>query len=271
MNPSLYPLNPWKPEEATAPPVFQLQTFGDQPSQPHTSLTNLLYIYPLGLKYDSQKAFSKARNISCTVRFVRGEEAIPEKAMVDRMSPAGPYTISSTCAVQHHQQNPVFGDEMKAQLPLNLTTSDHLLFSFSHISVAGNTSVKTPDATETPIGYAWLPLVWNKDRLVLDSDEQDFALPVAIELPTHYYRSKPSLMKGEDASEIKWVDQKPLFRVKLRLVSSVFTTDGNLQTFFQACDRLSSKGIIGDAADSLKVSDFASRIHSNQFLTSNPL
>ncbi|CAI2294693.1 unnamed protein product [Caenorhabditis sp. 36 PRJEB53466] len=254
VNPSLYPLNPWKPEEAKTPPTFQLQTFGDQPSQPHTSLTNLLYIYPLGLKYDSQKAFSKARNISCTVRFVRGEEAIPEKAMVDRMSAAGPYTISATCAVQHHQQNPVFGDEMKAQLPLNLTTSDHLLFSFSHISVAGNTSVKTPESTETPIGYAWLPLVWKKDRLVLESDEQEFALPVAIDLPTHYYRSKPTIMgKGEESSsEVRWVDQKPLFRVRLRLVSSVFTTDAKLQTFFQACDRLSAKGIMGDAADSLK-------------------
>uniref|UniRef100_A0A8R1HXF8 Uncharacterized protein n=1 Tax=Caenorhabditis japonica TaxID=281687 RepID=A0A8R1HXF8_CAEJA len=254
VNPSLYPLNPWKQEVATTPPVFQLQTFGDQPSQPHTSLTNLLYIYPLGLKYDSQKAFSKARNISCTVRFVRGEESIPEKAMVDRMSAAGPYTISSACAVQHHQQNPVFGDEMKAQLPLNLTTSDHLLFSFSHISVAGNTSVKTPESTETPIGHAWLPLVWKKDRLVLESDEQEFALPVAIDLPPHYYRSKPTVMgKGEESlSDIRWVDQKPLFRVRLRLVSSVFTTDSKLQTFFQACDRLSAKGIIGDASDSLK-------------------
>ncbi|CAL2027504.1 unnamed protein product [Caenorhabditis brenneri] len=255
VNPSLYPLNPWKPEEANAPPVFQLQTFGDQPNQPHTSLTNLLYIYPLGLKYDSQKAFSKARNISCTVRFVRGEEAIPEKAMVDRMSAAGPYCISSTCSVQHHQQNPVFGEEMKTQLPLNLTTSDHLLFSFSHISVAGNSNLKASESTETPIGYSCLPLVWKKDRLMLESDEQEFALPVAIDLPSHYYRTKPTgkMGKGEEsASEVRWVDQKPLFRVRLRLVSSVFTTDFKLQSFFQACDRLSAKGIIGDAADSLK-------------------
>ncbi|EFO84240.1 hypothetical protein CRE_15603 [Caenorhabditis remanei] len=206
-------------------------------------------------RYDSQKAFSKARNISCTVRFVRGEEAIPEKAMVDRMSPAGPYCISSTCSIQHHQQNPVFGEEMKTQLPLNLTTSDHLLFSFSHISVAGNSSVKSSESTETPIGYSWLPLVWKKDRLIMESDEQEFALPVAIDLPQNYYRLKPTGMagKGEDSqSEVRWVDQKPLFRVRLRLVSSVFTTDPKLQTFFQACDRLSAKGIIGDAADSLK-------------------
>ncbi|CAI5439846.1 unnamed protein product [Caenorhabditis angaria] len=245
VNPSLYPLNPWNPTEnptdGNGKPVFQLQTFGEQPTQPHRTLTNLMYIYPLGLKYDNQKAFSKARNIACTVRFVRGEEAIPEKAMVNRMSASGPYTISSICAVQHHQQCPTFGDEIKAQLPLNLTTSDHLLFSFSHISVAGNSSVKTPESTETPIGYSWLPLVWKKDRLVLESDEQEFALPVATDLPPNYYRSKPQLggAKSEDA-EIKWVDQKPLFRVKLRLISSVFTTDSNLQAFFQACDRISS-------------------------------
>ncbi|CAB3407627.1 unnamed protein product [Caenorhabditis bovis] len=257
VNPSLYPLNPWNPANDDKPnilPVLQLQTFGDTPNKPFNSLTNLLYIYPLSLKYDNQKAFSKARNIACTVRFVRGDEAIPEKAMVDRMSASGPYTISATCAVQHHQQTPTFGDEMKTQLPLNLTTSDHLLFAFSHISVAGNASVKTPESTETPIGYAWLPLVWKKDRLVMESDEQEFALPVAIELPKYYYRSKPTVLgKGDDAQfDVKWVDQKPLFRVRLRLVSSVFTTDAKLQTFFQSCDRLLSKGIMGDAADSLK-------------------
>ncbi|CAP25082.2 Protein CBG04359 [Caenorhabditis briggsae] len=257
VNPSLYPLNPWKPDDSKGgPPVFQLQSFGDQPSHPHTTLTNLLYVYPMSLKYDSQKAFSKARNISCNVRFVRGDQAIPEKAMVDRMSPSGPYCISSTCSIQHHQQNPVFGEEMKTQLPLNLTTSDHLLFSFSHISVAGNSNLKSSESTETPIGYSWLPLVWKKDRLIMDNDEQEFALPVACDLPANYYRSKPTGMagKGEEShlSEVRWVDQKPLFRVRLRLCSSVFTTDSKLQTFFQACDRLSAKGIIGDAADSLK-------------------
>ena len=39
--------------------------------------------------------------------------------------------------------------------------------------------------------------------------------------------------------EIKWLDNgRPLFRVRLRLVSSVFTTEDNLQAFFQACQKL---------------------------------
>ncbi|CAD6184343.1 unnamed protein product [Caenorhabditis auriculariae] len=253
LNPSLYPLKPWnRALESDVPPVFQLQIFGEPANQPHSELFNLLYIYPLSLKYDNQKAFSKARNIACSVRFVKGDETIPEKAIVDRLSASGPHTIHTTCAVQHHQQCPIFGDEIKVQLPLNLSTSDHLLFSFSHISVAGNTSVKTPEATETPVGYAWLPLVWKKDRLVLESDEQEFALPVAVDLPAHYYKSKPNPLGKGDDNEIRWVDQKPLFRVRLRLVSSVFTTDGKLQSFFQACDRLSSRGFVGDALGSLK-------------------
>lgn len=39
--------------------------------------------------------------------------------------------------------------------------------------------------TETPVGYAWLPLVKN-DKLVLENDEQEFALSVAAELPSGY-------------------------------------------------------------------------------------
>lgn len=254
VNPSLYPLKPWKKaEEKMVPPVFHLQVFGDKPSEPHSTLKNLLYIYPLSLKYDNQKVFSKARNIACTIRFVRGDEAIPEKAVIDRLSPSGPYTIQTTCSVQHHQQYPTFGDEIKTQLPLNLTGHDHLLFSFSHISVAGNASVKTPEATETSIGYAWLPLIWKKDRLVLEQEEQEFALPVAVDLPSHYFKNKPTVAgKGDENLEMRWVDQKPLFRVRLRLVSSAFTTNGKLQSFFQACSRLSSRGIIGDATDSVR-------------------
>lgn len=38
---------------------------------------------------------------------------------------------------------------------------------------------------ESAIGYAWLPLV-KGDRLVIESDEQEVALPVASELPKDY-------------------------------------------------------------------------------------
>lgn len=53
---------------------------------------------------------------------------------------------------------------------------------------------------------------------------------------------------------MRWVDSKPLFRVKVRLVSSIFTTSTALHNFFQACDRLEKAGLSGDAAIKSEVS-----------------
>ncbi|WKY15205.1 hypothetical protein Q1695_000586 [Nippostrongylus brasiliensis] len=244
VNPSFYALKPWKlSNDSPVAPVFELQTFGDPIIEPHSQLFNLLYIYPLSLKYDNQRIFPKARNILCTIRLIRGSEHSAAKVFYDRLHPSGPLVSSANCAVQYHQQFPQFGDEVKARLPVCLSTSDHLLFSFSHISVAGQTNPKIPESVETPIGYAWLPLMWKKDRLVMECDDQEFALPVAADLPDVYFRNRPYRGgKVDEMTDVKWVDQRALFRFRLRLVSSVFTTEPILQDFFQACDQLEDIG-----------------------------
>ncbi|VDO20091.1 unnamed protein product [Haemonchus placei] len=237
VNPSFFALKPWKlSNDSPVPPVFELQTFGDPIAEPYSQLFNLLYIYPLSLKYDSQRVFPKARNILCTVRLLRGGDHTAAKVSVffDRLHPSGPLVASAKCTVQYHQQFPHFGDEVKVSLPVCLSTSDHLLFSFSHIAVAAQTNSKVPESVETPIGFAWLPLMWKKDRLVMESDDQEFALPVAADLPDAYFRNRPFRGgKMDEMTDIKWVDQRALFRFRLRLASSVFTTDSILQDFFQ--------------------------------------
>ena len=65
--------------------------------------------------------------------------------MIDRLSLNGPFVSHAGCAVQHHQQNPTFGDEIKLKLPLDLTSADHLLFSFTHVSVSGQQQGKSPE------------------------------------------------------------------------------------------------------------------------------
>uniref|UniRef100_A0A158QXE6 Zizimin ortholog (inferred by orthology to a D. melanogaster protein) n=1 Tax=Nippostrongylus brasiliensis TaxID=27835 RepID=A0A158QXE6_NIPBR len=189
-----------------------------------------------------------------------GVTAFGLQVFYDRLHPSGPLVSSANCAVQYHQQFPQFvyfapvntvlyfgtrshivlrnfdnvSDEVKARLPVCLSTSDHLLFSFSHISVAGQTNPKIPESVETPIGYAWLPLMWKKDRLVMECDDQEFALPVAADLPDVYFRNRPYRGgKVDEMTDVKWVDQRALFRFRLRLVSSVFTTEPILQDFFQ--------------------------------------
>lgn len=51
-----------------------MQAFTDTVTEPYTALVNNLYVYPLLLKYDSQKIFNKARNIACTVQFIASNE-----------------------------------------------------------------------------------------------------------------------------------------------------------------------------------------------------
>nr|CDJ91787.1 Pleckstrin homology and Dedicator of cytokinesis domain containing protein [Haemonchus contortus] len=251
VNPSFFALKPWKlSNDSPVPPVFELQTFGDPIAEPYSQLFNLLYIYPLSLKYDSQRVFPKARNILCTVRLLRGGDHTSAKVFFDRLHPSGPLVASAKCTVQYHQQFPHFGDEVKVSLPVCLSTSDHLLFSFSHIAVAAQTNSKVPESVETPIGFAWLPLMWKKDRLVMESDDQEFALPVAADLPDAYFRNRPFRGgKMDEMTDIKWVDQRALFRFRLRLASSVFTTDSILQDFFQDCDQLENLGCTGSDLD----------------------
>lgn len=70
---SLLPLRPWRcADDTPLTPAFELQTFVTETltAKPYKNFTNLLYVYPISINYGGQKAFSKARNIACSVRFV---------------------------------------------------------------------------------------------------------------------------------------------------------------------------------------------------------
>lgn len=64
----------------------------------------------------------------------------------------------------HHNTNPSWYDEIKLLLPVCITPSHHLLFTFYHISIQG--SKKRDSGIEIPVGYAWIPLLV-KNRQVL--------------------------------------------------------------------------------------------------------
>uniref|UniRef100_A0A8L8KTG6 C2 DOCK-type domain-containing protein n=1 Tax=Heligmosomoides polygyrus TaxID=6339 RepID=A0A8L8KTG6_HELPZ len=198
VNPSYFALKPWSlSDDSPVAPVFELQTFNDRVFQPHSD-------------------------------FVL-------QAFYNRLDPTGPLTLSAKCAVQYHQQYPLFGDEIKLRLPINLSKGDHILFSFSHIAVGGQPNSKLSESVETPIGYAFLPLMFSAHTLMLDSDEQDISLPVAAELPAMSWRSGPhydfnNIDKSMDL--VKWVDPRPLFRFRMRLVSSIFTSEVLTQATF---------------------------------------
>ncbi|XP_030639154.1 dedicator of cytokinesis protein 9 [Chanos chanos] len=195
-------------------------------SQPFTFYNNHLYIYPKHLKYDSQKSFTKARNIAVCVEFKDSDEedAEPLKCIYGR--PGGAlFTKQAYAAVLHHQQNPEFYDEIKIELPVQLHEKHHLLFTFYHISC--DSSTKKRDVVETPVGSAWLPLL--RDGRVITNEQH---IAVATNLPAGYLSCVEGVTK-HGGPEVKWVDGgRPLFRVATHLVSTVYTQDQHLHNFF---------------------------------------
>ncbi|XP_048048661.1 dedicator of cytokinesis protein 9 isoform X6 [Megalobrama amblycephala] len=213
-------------------------------SQPFTTYNNHLYVYPRHLKYDSQKSFTKARNIALCVEFRDSDEedALPLKCIYGR--PGGPlFCKKAFAAVLHHQQSPEFYEEFKIELPVQLTDRHHLLFTLYHISCDSNSkaSTKRREQVETQVGYAWLPLL--KDGRVIVNEQQ---VAVAANLPPGYLSFQDNSSKQHTGQEVKWVDGgRPLLKVSTQLVSTVYTQDQHLHNFFHHCQSIESTGQSG--------------------------
>lgn len=82
------------------------------------------------------------------------------------------------------------------RLPLNITTQHHILFSFLHVSCNLSKKRDANAGFETPVGYAWLPLL-HKGKINLEEQ----MIPVAATLPSGYLSIQPlGLGKGVSVS-----------------------------------------------------------------------
>uniref|UniRef100_A0A8C5BN88 Dedicator of cytokinesis 11 n=1 Tax=Gadus morhua TaxID=8049 RepID=A0A8C5BN88_GADMO len=180
---------------------------------PFSTYKNHLYVYPLQLKYDNQKTFAKARNLAVCVQFRDSDEegASPLKCIYGKPGETL-FTGSACAAVLHHNQSPEFYDEIKIELPVHVHEKHHLLFTFYHVSCefSSKTATKRREGVETLVGYSWSPLL--KDGRMQSVEIQ---LPASATLQPGYLGSQP---------DIKWVENaKPLFKVRTRLASTIYT------------------------------------------------
>ncbi|XP_074859911.1 dedicator of cytokinesis protein 10 isoform X1 [Carettochelys insculpta] len=235
---SFIPIKPFCNTEEHQPTV-EVEEFVQEStkySRPYRVYKNQIYIYPKHLKYDSQKCFSKARNITVCIEFKSSDEegAKPLKCIYGK--PGGPlFTTAAYTAVLHHSQNPDFYDEVKIELPTQLHKKHHILFSFYHVTcdINAKANAKKKEALETPVGYAWLPLL--KDAQLAS---QEHNIPVSTSLPPSYLSLQDPASGKQSGSDMKWVDGgKLLFRVSSFVVSTVNTQDPYLNTFFQQCQK----------------------------------
>ncbi|XP_053717211.1 dedicator of cytokinesis protein 11 isoform X4 [Synchiropus splendidus] len=197
---------------------------------PFTSYKNQFYIYPLQLKYDNQKTFTKARNIAVCIQFRDTDEegAAPVKCIYGKPGDSL-FTGCSYAAVLHHNQSPEFYDEVKVELPVHLHEKHHVLFTFYHISCesSNKTGSKKREGVESLVGYSWMPLL-KEGRM----QSTELHLPVAATLPPGYLCQD----SRKSQPDIKWVENaKTLFRVRTHVASTINTQDLHLHKFFQHC------------------------------------
>ncbi|NWT13067.1 DOC11 protein, partial [Vireo altiloquus] len=220
---------------------------------PFTVYKNHLYVYPLHLKYENQKVFTKARNIAVCLEFRDSDEpdARPLKCIYGK--PGGPLlTTNAYAAVLHHNQSPEFYDEIKIELPIHLHQKHHLLFTFYHVSCEINTKAtsKKQDTVETQVGYAWVPLL--KDGRIATLERH---LPVSSNLPPGYLGLGDTESRKQPSVDAKWVDgAKPLFKIRIHLDSTIYTQDMHLHKFFHYCQlvQAGAKEVPGELVKYLK-------------------
>ncbi|XP_061455004.1 dedicator of cytokinesis protein 11 isoform X1 [Rhineura floridana] len=233
---SYIPIKPFEKENQGDGIAVEVEEFIPEIAKyccPFTIYKNHLYVYPLHLKYDSQKTFAKARNIAVRVEFKDSDEGDSKALKCFYGKSRGLLLTSSAYAcVLHHNQNPEFYDEIKIELPIHLHQKHHLLFTFYHVSCEINTkgTAKKQDAVETTVGFTWLPLL--KDGRIITSEQH---LPVSANLPAGYLNVGDTEARRPNI-DVKWVDgAKALFKIKLLLESTIYTQDLHLHKFFQYC------------------------------------
>ncbi|XP_041359192.1 dedicator of cytokinesis protein 7-like isoform X2 [Gigantopelta aegis] len=191
---------------------------------PYTSYKNSLYIYPKYLNFSTRQG--SARNLAVKIQFMAGEEEIHALPVIYGKSSCPEFTREAYSAVTYHNKSPDLYEEVKAKLPAKLTEFHHIMFTFYHISCQVKKNEPTP--TEIPVGYTWLPLMRDNHLVV-----GEFSLPVCIERPPPRYSM---LHPDVKLPNMKWVDnQKGVFNVVVKAVSSVHPQDEHIDRFLHLC------------------------------------
>lgn len=113
-----------------------------------------------------------------------GDAGAGPLACIYGKSPDAHKTFEAMCAVNYHNKSPSFYDEIKIELPHNLTSSHHVLFTFYHIKCKDKP--KKEKSAADLIGYAWHQLI-NSTNRVKTGEAGGFELAVVQDrLPANY-------------------------------------------------------------------------------------
>ncbi|RNA16406.1 dedicator of cytokinesis 9-like, partial [Brachionus plicatilis] len=227
----------------------------------NTEFKSFCYLYPISLKYDTQKVYSRARNILIKIEFRdRDIDCLSTQALncifKTNSNLNNLNSDSNSCLVScyktivtHHNKTPQFYDEIKILLPLNLHEKHHILFKFYHISCNNAKTIQEECDTslsesitnisgknvESLIGFSWLPVF--KNGKLFDGEK---SMPIAQNLPNEYLSFEQiGLGQSIGPSDIKWIDNmKLLFKINLLANTTVHTIDPHVANFYSQYEKL---------------------------------
>eukprot|EP01133_Synstelium_polycarpum_P007631 gene7631-8927_t len=202
--------------------VREVQEFPLYPRfEPNMEFVHNLYIYPETVNLSNRSGSVTARNIAIKIQLMECDDNVNYDGMrlIYGRSNTELFTTRHYTSVTYHSKTPIFYDEVKIRLPINLNAQQHILFTFYHITCQKSDKESTFDA---PIGHAVLPLLHNGKVL----GDETFTLPIALELPPRYN-------KADTESALRYIDnKKPIFQVRSKLFSSIASTDDHINAFF---------------------------------------
>lgn len=186
-------------------------------NEPFLQLFHCLYVYPLTV------SMSRKRNLFIRVE-LRKDDIDVRRPPVEAMHPREPGAAFQKWV---HTQVAVgtrvacYHDELKVSLPATWTPLHHLLFTFYHVDLQTKLEAPRP----VIIGYASLPLSIHAQF------RSEISLPIMKELVPHYLQES-----GKEKLDFL-EDGKNVFRLRLRLCSSLYPVSERIRDFFLEYDR----------------------------------
>uniref|UniRef100_A0A1D1YUR9 Dedicator of cytokinesis protein 11 n=1 Tax=Anthurium amnicola TaxID=1678845 RepID=A0A1D1YUR9_9ARAE len=186
-------------------------------SEPFSQLIHCLYVYPLSVN------LSRKRNLFIRVELRKDDVDLRRQPLetVYPRDPGTPLQKWSHSQVAVGVRMACFHDEIKISLPAILTPQHHLLFTLLHVDLQMKHEAPKP----VIIGYAALPLSTHAQL------QSELSLPLLKELSPHY------LQDGGKERLDYFEDGKNVFRLRLKLCSSLYPINERIRDFFLEYDR----------------------------------
>ncbi|KAK7313904.1 hypothetical protein VNO77_39109 [Canavalia gladiata] len=188
-------------------------------NEPFLQLFHCLYVYPLTL------SLGRKRNLFIRVE-LREDDGDIRRQPLEAIYPRGPGLDASFQKWGHTQvavgaRVACYHDEIKLSLPAMWTPTHHLLFTLFHVDL--QTKLEAPKPVV--IGYAALPLSSHAQL------RSEINLPIMRELVPHY-------LQDAGRERLDYLeDGKSVFRLRLRLCSSLYPINERIRDFFLEYDR----------------------------------